>query len=81
MTSNAKRFEELVAKRTFVRRLAEYLVKDQASMSIKLEMGLPEAKMWRHLREATPLFGYPTVDEADEQLQEWFQPCLSGCLP
>ena len=69
--TNEARFQELVAKRTFIRRLAEYLVKAQVAMSIKLEIGRPEAKAWCELRATTPLFGYPTGDEAENQLCIW----------
>jgi hypothetical protein len=57
----------------FVRALAEYLVSDQARKSIELEMGLPAAMAWAKLRNATPLFGYPTVEEAEKQLAEWLR--------
>ncbi len=29
------------------------------------------AKLWRDVRQATPLFGYPTAEEAEQQLQEF----------
>jgi hypothetical protein len=49
-------------------------------MSIQLEMarkgtGSPliemNAKDWVKIRQATPLFGYPTVEEAEQQLTEF----------
>jgi hypothetical protein len=55
----------------FIEVLAEYLVKDQATRSIRLEMGDSEAKMWAKVRGATPLFGYPTQAEAVKLLREW----------
>jgi len=58
-------------KLAFVRVLANYLVGDQGVMSIRLEMGDPNAKQWARLRAATPLFGYPTEDEAASQLASW----------
>lgn len=58
-------------KAKFVRALAEYLVGDQARQSILLEARAPEALAWLKLRSATPLFGYPTVDEAVETLTEF----------
>lgn len=61
-------------RRAFVRALAKFLVEDAAEMSIKLELGTEEAKRWARLREASPVFGYPTVDEAEAQLLAW----LSG---
>lgn len=51
--------------------LAKYLVEDQARMSIKLGMGSPEAQAWAEIRNATPLFGYPTVEEAEKTLLAW----------
>ena len=55
-------------KELFVKQLAEFLVADQAHMSILLQMGKPEATKWAKLRGATPLMGYPTVEEAEELL-------------
>jgi len=60
-------------KDLFVRELAVYLVANQATMSIKLQMGSPEAVTWAKLRGATPLFGYPTVDEAEVQLRDFLR--------
>lgn len=58
-------------KQIFIRLLAEYLTADQARRSIELEMGKPDAQVWARLRSASPLFGYPTVDEAEEALTEF----------
>lgn len=58
-------------KGPFITALAKYLVGNQAEMSIKLQMGKPEAKVWAEMRGATPLQGYPTVDEAEEVLERW----------
>ena len=55
-------------KQRFVRALAEFLVADQALMSIRLQTGDQQAVKWQTLRSTTPLFGYPTVDEATAQL-------------
>jgi hypothetical protein len=61
-----------VSRRTeFIRKLAEFLVGDQALMSIRLEAGDRDAKRWAGLRIATPLFGYQTVDEAEKVLTEF----------
>lgn len=60
-------------KEQFIKQLAEYLVGDQSKMSIFLEMGKPEAKKWADLRSTTPLFGYPTVDEAEKELTEFLK--------
>lgn len=57
--------EEGEAKARFVRALAEYLVGDQARMSIYLEMGKPEAQAWAKLRNAGPSLGWATVEEAE----------------
>lgn len=56
----------------FIHALAVYLVSDQAVMSIKLQMGKPEAVAWQKLRSCSPLFGYLSVDEAKAKLAEFF---------
>jgi hypothetical protein len=53
-----------MSKTEFIRKLAEYLVKNQAGKSILLERGDKGAEAWAALRGATPLHGYPTVEEA-----------------
>ncbi len=60
-------------KQEFVRQLAEYLQGDAVKMSIRLQVdpGDPDAQQWRRLRAATPLFGYPSVAEAQEILGDW----------
>lgn len=55
-------------RQRFIRALAEYLVGNQAEQSIGLQMGKQSAKDWAKLRNATPLSGYPTVDEAFSKL-------------
>lgn len=55
----------------FVRGLARYLVANQAMQSIRLEAGDRGAQEWAALRALTPLFGYPTVDEAEQRLSDW----------
>lgn len=63
------------SRREFVRALAEFLAGPRsAEMSIMLEMLNPEAMRWAKLRDATPLMGWPSVDEAERQLLAW----LSG---
>ena len=59
------------AKRRFTKQLAIYLVGDQAHKSIELQMGKESARQWSELRSRTPLFGYPTVKEAEEILAEF----------
>jgi hypothetical protein len=58
-------------KLLFVQRLAEFLVGDQVAMSIRLQTGTEEALRWARLRSATPLFGYPTLAEAQNTLAKW----------
>lgn len=60
-------------KSAFFAQLAAYLVDQQVKMSIRLEVdpGDPEARQWCLMRQATPLFGYPTVAEAEAQLRDW----------
>jgi hypothetical protein len=56
----------------FISALAKFLTEDAARLSIKLQMGRTEAKRWAALRETTPLFGWPSEEEAEKTLQEWF---------
>lgn len=58
-------------KARFIQALAEYLVADQAKKSIELQLGKESAKQWSNLRSTTPLFGYPTVEEAVETLTDF----------
>jgi hypothetical protein len=60
-----------MSKPEFIRKLAEYLVEDQVGKSILLQMGDEGAKAWAALRGATPLDGYPTVEEAVTTLTEF----------
>jgi hypothetical protein len=56
-------------RRQFIHALAIYLGgPNQANMSIRLQMGHADAKQWSELRGLTPLFGYPTVEEAEAVL-------------
>ncbi len=59
------------AKRDFVKVLAEYLAGDQARKSIELQMGKESAQEWAKLRNATPLFGWQTVEEAEVALSKF----------
>jgi len=68
-------------KKEFVKTLAKFLVEGQASKSIKLEMGEESAKEWSVLRQTTPIFGYPTVAEAEAQLSEWLEISLHDPIP
>ena len=67
-------------KKLFIERLAEFLVDNQAGKGISLQVELERGdggrmprwgSEWARLRNATPLFGYPTVEEAIEQLTEF----------
>lgn len=60
-------------KKTFIKRLAEYFVVDQAKWSIKLSMNSADAKTWAELRNLTPLRGYPTFEEAEKVLSEFLR--------
>lgn len=62
---------KLEAKERFIRQLAQFLAGNQARKSIELEMGKESAKEWAALRATTPLFGYPSVDEAEATLREF----------
>lgn len=68
-------------KTQFIIKLAEFLVENQIGKSIALEfekqnksipLGFPKwASEWARLRSTTPLFGYPSVPEAVEQLKDF----------
>ena len=63
--------ERLERKKRFIRQLAVYLAGSPARKSIELQMGIPAAKEWAELRNETPLFGYQSVDEAEQTLTEF----------
>jgi hypothetical protein len=62
-------------KAKFIEALAEYLVGNEIEMSIRLQMGKPDAKLWSKVRNASPLFGYYGGSEgmakAIKELTEW----------
>ncbi len=60
--------QKLVRRAAFIEALAGFLVNNQAMKSIELEMNKPSAIEWAKVRGATPLFGYPTLEEAVEVL-------------
>lgn len=64
------RSDRLARKAAFIRGLAIYLAEEQSKKSIQLQMNQDHAKEWARLRNLSGLFGYPTVDEAEESLQE-----------
>lgn len=71
-TPKESRAEYIRARAPFVRELARYLVAEQTKKSIGLQMGREESKEWVRLRQTvTPLFGYPTVAEAEEKIAKW----------
>jgi len=69
--------ERLKRKTAFIKQLAHFLVADQAGKSVMLEIEavsapvIPWAREWAKLRDATPLFGYPTVEEAEAALMDF----------
>lgn len=63
--------KDLLLKKIFLKRLTKYLVFNQAFKSMELQMGKESANEWADLRGSTPLFGYPSVEEAEQILGEW----------
>lgn len=59
-------------KKEFLRAVASYLVDGQARKGIELDMGKDWAKEWALVRGLSPVYGYPTVDEAHKSLLEMF---------
>lgn len=71
-TAKQLRADYIQSRAPFVRELARFLVHNQVSMSIKLEMGSEAAADWARLRRTvTPLFGYPTEGEAAATIAIW----------
>ena len=64
-------------KARFIKALAQFLAGDQAKKSILLDprmstsLAYSLAKEWADLRNASPLMGYGTVEEAEKHLTEW----------
>jgi hypothetical protein len=67
----AEKQKEITKKQYFIKALAKFLVVDQVGKSISLQMGNSLAKEWAELRNATPVFGYPSLEEAEETLTEF----------
>lgn len=63
----------MTSKPEFIEALAEYLVGDQVKKSTALGLAIPgsPAMEWANIRKTTPLFGYPTLEEAIETLTEF----------
>lgn len=62
----------------FVHQLAVFMVDNQAAKGLSLAMERPTmpvlwASEWSKLRNKSPIFGYPTVEEAEKQLKEFFR--------
>ena len=70
--------DRLERKKRFIHALAEYLGgTHQVIMSMGLDpkmegtLSHQEALLWSKIRGETPLYGYPTVEEAEESLTEF----------
>ncbi len=71
-TAKQARDQYVKERAPFVRELARFLVADQVKQSIGLQMGREDAKAWAQLRgTVSPLFGYPTVAEAEDTIAKW----------
>jgi len=66
----------------FINALAGFLVSNQAGKSIELQMETERprpapltswAHEWAKLRSISPLFGYPSIEEAEKALMEFFK--------
>ncbi len=58
-------------KHRFVRALASFLAGGAAMKSIALQMGKQWAQEWAALRQETPLSGWCTIEEAEQQLAQF----------
>jgi hypothetical protein len=58
-------------QRAFVSELAHFLVGKQVELSFRLGVGDEHAREWARLRATTPLFGYPSMEEAEKVLLEF----------
>lgn len=59
-------------KERFIEDLTSFLVTDQTHKSILLGAGNLMAKEWAAIRNATPVRGYSTKEEAITTLNHWF---------
>lgn len=73
MEKGEKKMTKEEKKEQFIKQLAKFLVADQVHKSIQLQIGKLEAKQWAELRQTTPLFGHPTIEEAEKCLTEFLQ--------
>ena len=62
----------------FIQALAKFLTENEAEMSVKLSVAMPEAKRWAALRDATPLFGYYPGEEGLKQAEDELTRFLYG---
>lgn len=65
--------EQKLKKELFIEALAEYLTSNVAHKSIALQAGMREGIEWGKLRGKTPIFGYPSHEEAVEILTEFLR--------
>lgn len=61
----------MIKRDIFIRALAEFLSKDIARKSIDLRIGKQYALEWAAVRNATPVFGYRSVEETEKMLREF----------
>jgi len=65
--------DTLDKKQKFIHELAKYLVGNSAEKSIKLQMETKEGKEWANLLNHTPIFGWKTIEEAEEILTDFLR--------
>jgi len=70
-------------RKNFIHELALYLADNQAAKGIAMQMERPTmpvrwASEWVKVRNASPVFGYPTVEEVEKQLTEFFNKPTDG---
>ena len=62
----------------FIQALAQFLTENEAEMSVKLSLAMPEAKRWAALRDATPLVGWYDKEEGRKQAEDELTRFLYG---
>jgi len=70
-------------RKSFIHELAVYLADNQAAKGIAIQMERPAAPVkwaseWAKVRGASPIFGYPTVEETEKQLTDFFNQPSNG---
>jgi len=63
----------MTKKEKFIKQLAKYLCGNSAEKSVKLQMETKEGKEWADLLNTTPIFGWKTLEEAEEILTEFLK--------